>query len=335
MNRLLLNKFLPRTTESHGCKPVVRGLLATAVVFFFFIEGVSLPLMGEEKERKGVIKVRAYVDRNIITIGDKVTYTLEVKADKNVEVDLPQILPQSLGGLAIRDFGSLQKKRWRKNIYKQWYKLDTYTTGNYTIPELVVKYRRKGEEWQEIKSNSVIIKVQSLLSKAGGKVKLRDIAGPVGFPVNRCIYILMILGVVLGGIGLGVWKIMRDKRRKQQEVKSPKPAYEVAYELLAELKSKDYLTKGKIKEYYTELSDIVRKYIERRFNLRAPEMTTEEFLTSVKDNELLSSEHKKLVGDFLSHCDLVKFAKYQPLREEIELSFASAKKLVDQTKESD
>ena len=81
-----------------------------------------------------------------------------------------------------------------------------------------------------------------------------------------------------------------------------------------------------------ELSDIVRRYLENRFNLRAPEMTTEEFLNGVKDNKALSYEHKSLLREFLLHCDLVKFAKYEPPEKEADLSFKSAKELIDQTK---
>ncbi len=99
------------------------------------------------------------------------------------------------------------------------------------------------------------------------------------------------------------------------------------------MEKKDYIRKGKTKAYYIELSDIMRRYLENRFNIRAPEMTTEEFLIKVKEDSVLSLEHKGLLRDFLLNCDLVKFAKYQPAEQEAGLSFASAKKLIDQTKE--
>ena len=87
-----------------------------------------------------------------------------------------------------------------------------------------------------------------------------------------------------------------------------------------------------IKEIYIELSDIVRHYLENRFILRAPEMTTEEFLDKLKDTDMLSYDQKILLKDFLFHCDLVKFARYGPTEKEIDSSFKSAENLVDQTK---
>ena len=96
---------------------------------------------------------------------------------------------------------------------------------------------------------------------------------------------------------------------------------------------KEYLSSGKVQDFYVELSNIVRHYIENRFQLKAPEMTTEEFLLTLKESTVLNSEQKSLVKDFLSHCDMVKFAKYFPQKDEIDSSYESAKNLVDQTRE--
>jgi hypothetical protein len=95
----------------------------------------------------------------------------------------------------------------------------------------------------------------------------------------------------------------------------------------------DLISKGQIKEYYYRLSNIVRHYIENRFKLMAPERTTEEFLAEMMVTGKLTEDHKELVGNFLEHCDMVKFAAYGPDSREIENSFNSAKKLVDETRE--
>jgi hypothetical protein len=93
--------------------------------------------------------------------------------------------------------------------------------------------------------------------------------------------------------------------------------------------------KGQVKEYYTRLSDIVRHYLENRFSYRAPEMTTEEFLSFVRGSSRLAGKHKELLADFLSKCDMVKFAKYGPTPIEILDSFKAAESLVEQTKEEE
>ena len=110
-------------------------------------------------------------------------------------------------------------------------------------------------------------------------------------------------------------------------------AHEVAYKQLQALRQKDLIRQGRIKEYYSEISDIIRHYLENRFLLKAPEMTTEEFLFYVRDKAELVREHKSLLKDFLVACDLVKFAKHTPSAVDMEAIFASAKKLVDETRE--
>ena len=104
------------------------------------------------------------------------------------------------------------------------------------------------------------------------------------------------------------------------------------FDVIQELKGQDLPGKGLIKEYYTRLSDIVRRYLENRFSFRAPEMTTEEFMENIKNSSVLVEEHKELLKEFLSHCDMVKFAKYGPTPIEMLDSFKSAESLVEQTR---
>lgn len=138
------------------------------------------------------------------------------------------------------------------------------------------------------------------------------------------IFILLLMGAA-------IFTAIFLKRKKKKPKASPLPAHIVAYEALAALEKKDYLRSGQIKAYYIELSGIVRRYIENRFNIRAPEMTTEEFLMKVKEDDALSVEQKGLLREFLESCDLVKFAKYEPVEQEAALSMSSAKRLIEQT----
>jgi transglutaminase-like putative cysteine protease len=162
---------------------------------------------------------------------------------------------------------------------------------------------------------------------------IRDIKGPVGLYNLTYLYVVLAIIAVIILIVLIV-RFLKKRRRPQETFTPPRPAHEIAYEALKELMNRDYLRTGKVREYYFELSDIVRHYIEDRFQMKAPEMTTEEFLATLKYSGVLNNEQKGDVRDFLSHCDMVKFAKYLPDQREIELSYESAKKLVDGTKET-
>lgn len=277
------------------------------------------------------LEVSASVDRDKITIGDKITYTITVNADKDIVIKFPQILPENLGGFAIKDFGSSERGWFKTKIYRQWYVLDTYVSGKYSIPEATIKYRKKGQgQWQEVSTDKITIEVESILKSAKDKRDIREIAGPIGFPIKIPWYVWVILTLIVLAAGIAFFLF---KRKKTQSIfVPPRPAHEIAYEALDALKQKEYLRRREFKLYYIELSDIVRRYLENRFNLRAPEMTTEEFLNSVKDNKALMLEHKSLLRDFLFASDLVKFAKYEPAEKEANQSFESAKKLIDQTK---
>jgi len=270
-------------------------------------------------------------DKDKITIGDKITYTLTVKAPKDIEIKFPEFA-QNLGGFAIKDFGSSERGWFKIKTYRQWYVLDTYVSGEYSIPPSLIKYRRIGQdEWHEVSTDEVSIEVESILESAEDKRDIREIAGPIGFPIKIPWYMWVILAVTVLAAGIALFLFKRKKAKST--IIPPLPAHEIAYEALDALRQKEYLRRKEHKLYYIELSGIVRQYLENRFNLRAPEMTTEEFLNTVKDNKALSYEHKSLLRDFLSHCDLVKFAKYEPVEKEADLSFESAKRLIDQTKE--
>lgn len=159
---------------------------------------------------------------------------------------------------------------------------------------------------------------------------IRDIKGPLSF--TDLTYLYIILAVLSAIIIIAVIVIfIRKKKKSKEAIIPPRPAHEIACEALKELTKKNLPETGKIHEYYFELSNIVRRYLENRFQLRAPEMTTEEFLSTSGYTEKLRPEHKSLLREFLSHCDMVKFAKYHPGEEEIKSSYEAAKKLVEET----
>lgn len=80
-----------------------------------------------------------------------------------------------------------------------------------------------------------------------------------------------------------------------------------------------------------EVSDALRAYLEERFQLRAPERTTEEFLYDLQATTHLNSVQKQSLSEFLTHCDLVKFARHEPTETDLRALHESALRLVDET----
>ncbi len=142
--------------------------------------------------------------------------------------------------------------------------------------------------------------------------------------------LLIILGLAL--IGLAIFFIL--KKRKKGYFFTPKvelPPHVVALSDLDKLKASKLWQKGQEKEYYTELTDILRHYIDRRFHIDAPEMISEDIITAI---HLATDTRSATDGltQILNVADLVKFAKYTPLTNENDLSLVNAYLFVNQTK---
>ena len=100
---------------------------------------------------------------------------------------------------------------------------------------------------------------------------------------------------------------------------------------LRDLLAKGWIETENSEPFYIELSSIIRRYLEGRFGLRAPERTTEEFIREAVTSRLLSSDHQMLTSEFLEQCDLVKFARHRPKRADMQNGYNAAERLVRET----
>jgi len=301
----------------------IHFIIAAVVVFFpcaVMAEGPLHP-----------VAVTAEVDRSTVAIGDKVRYTIRVEAPKDIEIEFPDF-GDNLGGFAVKDFGSEEKTFFGKKRYAKWFLLDTYVSGTYEIPPTFIKYKEPGDEFfEEIETETIEIIVESILETSDERQDIFEIKKPHAYPERWGLYLAIVLGVLI--IILSIVGIIYFRKKKAGEsLIPPKPAHEIAYQALSALERKQLIDKGLIKDFFSELSLIIRHYVEDRFDIRAPEMTTEEFLVSVKTSDELQAEQKCVLREFLERSDMVKFAKYGPAPEEIRSSFAAARRLVDETR---
>ncbi len=277
-----------------------------------------------------MISASAHIDKKSVLIGEKIKFNIDIKADKSLEIDFPEIY-ETLGDLSIVDSGIKENLFLGKKYIKKWYLLDSFKPGNYTIPELEIKYKNPGgSDWKAYKISSQSVEVKSVLDEFKDSKDIRDIKGPVSLKgkLNKLVLIIVLVTALL--IALIFIYIKRKKIFKAIiKVKLP---HEIAYERLEALRKKDYIAKGFVKEFFVEISDIIRQYIEARFSLRAPDMTTEEFMAKAKSLDSLTAGHKELLQQFLNCCDMVKFAKYIPGEPESVATFNSAKGFIDETK---
>lgn len=165
---------------------------------------------------------------------------------------------------------------------------------------------------------------------------IRDIKPPVDLPADYFLWAVLLGILILLGIAFLVWFLIRQSKQPKKILIPAKPSWDVALERLNALRLQNLPQKNQTKEFYSQLSDIIRRYMEDRFSVRAPEMTTQEFLWSLNDvcsqGEGLRDSHKILLKDFLNSCDMVKFAKRGSTLNEMDESFRFALKLVEETK---
>ncbi len=160
---------------------------------------------------------------------------------------------------------------------------------------------------------------------------IRDVKGPVNLPEFPWIYVLCAVLAVMLVLG-GWWFWLRFK--KSASPKITKTSWQIALEQLQALRERDLFGQGRFKEHFIELSNIARRYIEQRFDIRAPEMTTEEFLAYVRNSPKIDGKHKETLKGFLKLSDMVKFAKYGPSADEARQSYNLITQLVNETVET-
>ncbi len=290
-----------------------------------------------ETVEKGPAKVTLEADKKEITIAGQVNLSISIDIDEEYEIELPSF-GDKLEQLGIVDYHTTQpelKEGKRKQI-RRTYILEPFLSGDYVIKPMKIMFFKKGDkEKHSIETPEVTIKVTSLLPEDLKDLKLNDIIPPLPYPRSYMVWIW-------GGAGAGILILLavgvyfyRKRFMRIDGIEIRLKAHEMAYNELKTLVDENLIDKGEIKEFYLRLSSIIRRYIENRFGLRAPEQTTEEFLKGLESAQDFPAEFKPLLNNFLRHCDLVKFARFEPETKDIQNSFDSCKAFIQGTEEQD
>lgn len=337
---------LSRNTLADRCAAVLRccglspcrGTIATkcrrASVFFTALIGVlavlGVSVTSRAQDDDVPVKVTTKIEPDHVTIGTPFRYSMRVEATENVELIIP-VLAEKIGDFTVTDFGeSPVQGEGDAIVHERWYSLVTYETGDQVIPGAPVQYRVAGGDLERVDAPDTLVIVDSLLAKAGEGADLRDVKAPVAVPPDyRPLWWALGALAALLALGAAVYRFFNRARAKAAI--PPRPADEVALEALARLRRDGLLEKGEQVEFYVRLSSIIRTYLENRFHLRAPEMTTEEFLQAAQKAPELSQKHRPLLAQFLSDADLVKFARHQPRPEDAERAYEAAREFVTST----
>ena len=271
------------------------------------------------------------VEPDTVTIGSRFRYALEVAAPAGTEVVLAQPT-ERIGEFDIVDFGEMPPvERDGRRVLARWYTLVGWETGYKLIESPPVFHRDPGGERAPVPAIETVVTVESLLAQEPEAADLRPIKGPIAVPVDwRPYWIAAGILALAVALAFALARLL-GRGRRPAPAPPPRPAHEIAYERLARLRRQGLIERGAFKEYYSGLSDIVRAYVEQRFGLRAPEMTTEEFLLTSARDGALQGTHRTVLGGFLRESDLVKFARHLPTIDDSERAYQAARRFVDET----
>jgi hypothetical protein len=286
----------------------------TIIFSFLFVVFGTINLFSQQIP----VKVSAKLDSTQALIGDQVNLNINIEFIKDVTLNFPNI-SDSIGKLII-----LRKSAFDTTKSENFTRLSQnllftcFDSGYYQIPPIDFTYKVGNDTiLYTVSSNSLYIKFFTVNVDTTKPIK--DIKPPLEVPFTIWDYIWYILGFLLFiGIALGIIFLIYKRKPKIKEIVrfDPKiPAHVQALLDLEKLESEKLWQSGKVKEYHSRLTDILRLYLERRFSFPALESTTSDIIIQIR-TFLSGSEILSNIKFVLELADLVKFAKNIPLPDE-------------------
>ena len=297
----------------------------------------------ERTESLGPVSAKIRLSPSKPLIGDPIELLIQVTAEQDVELLMPEF-GEALDRFRILDFAPIESIDSQGNtVSAQKYRLQPPFSGKQSIPQILVEFvdRRAGQKQApegfdayELLLPRIDFEVQSVVP-TNATSELKPPLGELNtdFADDQAFWPWLI--ALLVGVAAIVAPFVVKRVGKNRAIARRISAYEVARRRLDTLIAKPRPQGEEVNAFFVELSDIVRQYLEARFDLRAPELTTEEFMETVIDSPDLSRDHQTLLRDFLKQADLVKFAGFQPDDKTIQDSIAAADRFILETRAND
>jgi len=288
---------------------------------------------------------KAKLDSAHILIGDHLNVRLEVTAPKGKPVIIPQLsdkLLEEAGApfdwIANSKFDSIINTD--SYILRQTITITAFDTGSYVFPAIPIF---DVDSMIVAQTNPLFFDVATIAIDTTAAIKDIKSIAKIHFTFHELWmyvkkYSLFVVAglLIIGLIIYAVWRYIKKKRaEKPLPVVKPKPKIKphvTALKELEKLRQKKLCEQGRTKEYYSELIDIVRTYIDGQWDIGAMEMVTSEIMDALQNTEIHEEVLKRLY-QACSIADLVKFAKYNPLPTDHDMAHKDCKEFVERTAE--
>ena len=291
------------------------------------------------KARAQNIQVVAKIDQTTIRIGDQTKLHLSVHQPAKEHINFPKLADTVVGKVQIVGTNkpdTTVNKNDPKNItVNQSYTITCFDAGTYTIPSLAF-----GTSGGVLKTNDLTLQVVTV--KVDTTKAIYDIKQPLTvsytfFDWLRDNWYWVVLPLV--GVLFIIWLVRYLKNRPAKQpvievIKPGLPPSDIALNRLKELRDKKLWQQDKVKQYHSDLTDIIRDYLEKRYLIKTHEKTTGEIFAGLKYLDI-TVENKNMLRQILVLADLVKFAKEKPLPADNEQSMDNAINFVLKTQLAD
>ena len=282
------------------------------------------------------VSVEAKIDSIEMFIGQQVHVTLTAHAQEKSKVEFPQFKPTQYitPGVEVLDSRELKQEQQDNGFVARSvvYTLTSFDDTLYYIPPMTVKIDGKPYQSKSLALKVLTIEVDTLHAE--------QFFGPKGVQDNPFLWSdwslafwLSVLMLVLMALAWWLWLRMRDNKPIISHIRIVKRLlpHQKAMKEIEQIKADKMVTSENSKEYYTKLTDTLRKYIEERYGFNAMEMTSTEII-----EKLMASQDQTSLDELrqlFSTADLVKFAKYSTLINENDANLVSAIDFINQTKQ--
>lgn len=274
--------------------------------------------------------VAASLSTNTAHVGDVLALRLRIQHPTDTEIQIPSLV-EADGPIVVR-----QERRFTRQLPANRTETDVmvelvaFELGRHQLTTNDIVFKRSDGSRVRHPMPSAGFEVVSILNDTN---RFLQPARPMlNWParVPRWVWVLPVVACLAALAG---WLTQRFLATPRTILQMPpaEPPHEIALRALRALKNKGWIERENVEPFYVELSSIVRRYIEDRFGIRAPERTTEEFIREAAQSRDLSSMQQELVRSFLEQSDLVKFARFRPGRADMVAAFEAAARLIHET----
>ena len=315
-------------TDSVARKKICAHLCNLWIFLLLFLVGC-----GAEKTKvvpEDRLTVEYSIDRETIHVGDPVELVVTAYYPTNGILELPELGRKKDVVVLGRDWENVPREDGLAQSETR-YRLTSFRLGEHVVSTNLITCRI-GETTYTTNFPTIALTVQSSL-EADASREIADIKAVHKLPGRVPTWLWVAAGTALVAFLVGLVSSRLWKNRKRIIPTAPPiPPHTIALRALDALKKKGLLEKDECNPFYTELSMILRTYLEGRFNLNAPDETTEEIVEEMSASPELTGTQRNILQDFMRQADMVKFAKGRPDRTTMEAAFDTTKQFVEQTK---